>query len=144
MKFTNLCFEKLFKSSLVCSFFFLLLLHLRFVFPLKSETRDDSNSKVLQDNKNPINRSKIEKKINPSKWQNLSNLQTDKLLAWCIVPFDAKKRTPEQRVEMLKRLGIKNFAYDWRSEHLASFEREVELLIKNKIELKAIWFPKKN
>ncbi len=141
MKFTNLCFEKLFKSSLVCSFFFLLLLHLRFVFPLKSETRDDSNSKVLQDNKNPINRSKIEKKINPSKWQNLSNLQTDKLLAWCIVPFDAKKRTPEQRVEMLKRLGIKNFAYDWRSEHLASFEREVELLIKNKIELKAIWFP---
>ena len=28
------------------------------------------------------------------------------LVAWCIVPFDAKKRSPEERVEMLVRLGL--------------------------------------
>ena len=29
------------------------------------------------------------------------------LAAWCIVPFDSKKRGPEERAEMLQRLGIK-------------------------------------
>ena len=28
------------------------------------------------------------------------------LVAWCIVPFDAKKRGPEERAEMLSRLGF--------------------------------------
>ena len=27
------------------------------------------------------------------------------LVAWCIVPFDTKKRGPEERAEMLERLG---------------------------------------
>ena len=27
------------------------------------------------------------------------------LLAWCIVPFDANKRGPEERAQMLERLG---------------------------------------
>src|SRR5688572_17767316 len=36
------------------------------------------------------------------------------LVAWCIVPFDAKKRGPEERAEMLERLGIKRLAYDYR------------------------------
>jgi sugar phosphate isomerase/epimerase len=62
-------------------------------------------------------------------------------VAWCIVPFDAKKRTPEQRVEMLKKLGFTKYAYDWRAEHLPSFESEIELLNKAKIELTAAWFP---
>src|SRR5262249_40928452 len=41
----------------------------------------------------------------------------DNLVAWCIVPFDAKKRGPEDRAAMLERLGFKHFAYDWRAEH---------------------------
>ncbi len=65
----------------------------------------------------------------------------DNLVAWCIVPFDAKKRTPAQRVEMLQRLGFTNFAYDWRAEHLPSFNEEVALLKKAGIELTAVWFP---
>ncbi|MEI7775610.1 MAG: hypothetical protein WCK17_12645, partial [Verrucomicrobiota bacterium] len=28
------------------------------------------------------------------------------LAAWCIVPFDKAKRNPEQRAEMLERLGF--------------------------------------
>ena len=47
------------------------------------------------------------------------------LTAWCIVPFDGKKRGPEERVAMLKRLGLTRYAYDWRAEHLPTFEKEV-------------------
>lgn len=63
------------------------------------------------------------------------------LVAWCIVPFDAKKRSPEERAAMLKRLGFKRYAYDWRAEHLPTFEREVAALKVNGIELTALWFP---
>ncbi|MBN9519900.1 TIM barrel protein [bacterium] len=63
------------------------------------------------------------------------------LVAWCIVPFDAKKRGPEERVAMLKQLGFTKYAYDWRAEHLPTFDREVGLLKEHGIELTAIWFP---
>ncbi len=65
----------------------------------------------------------------------------DKLMAWCIVPFDAKDRTPEDRAAMMKKLGFTRFAYDWRDKHLASFERELAALKANDIELSAVWFP---
>src|SRR6185295_9530942 len=47
------------------------------------------------------------------------------LVAWCIVPFDAKKRGPEERGQMLEQLGIKKLAYDWRAEHIPTFDAEV-------------------
>lgn len=65
----------------------------------------------------------------------------DNLVAWCIVPFDSKKRSPEERAAMLKKLGFKKFAYDWRAEHLPTFERELAALKKEGIELTAVWFP---
>ena len=65
----------------------------------------------------------------------------DNLMAWCIVPFDAAKRTPAQRAVMLRELGIKRFAYDYRPEHVPSFETEIIELKKNGIELSAWWFP---
>jgi hypothetical protein len=65
----------------------------------------------------------------------------DNLVAWCIVPFDAKKRTPAERAEMLKRIGIKRLAYDWRDQHLATFEQELAELARRRIELTAVWFP---
>lgn len=65
----------------------------------------------------------------------------DNLIAWCIVPFDAKKRGPEERVAMLKKLGFKRYAYDWRAEHLPTFDRELDLLKQNGIHLDAVWFP---
>ena len=63
------------------------------------------------------------------------------LVAWCIVPFDAKKRTPEQRAEMLERLGLRRFAYDWRDEHLPTLDAELAALKKHGVELTAVWFP---
>lgn len=65
----------------------------------------------------------------------------NQLVAWCIVPFDAKKRGPAERVAMLQRLGIKHYAYDWRAEHLPTFDTELELLKKYHVQLDAVWFP---
>jgi hypothetical protein len=55
------------------------------------------------------------------------NMKVDRLAAWCIVPFDAKRRGPEARAKMLARLGIKRCAYDWRGEHVKDFEEEILL-----------------
>ena len=60
-----------------------------------------------------------------------SSFDRDKLVAWCIVPFDAKKRKPAERVEMLKELGLKRVAYDWRAEHVVEFEEEILQYKKN-------------
>lgn len=64
---------------------------------------------------------------------------TSNLVAWCIVPFDGKKRTPEQRAEMVAKLGIDTVAYDWRAEHVAEFEREILAYRKHGIEFFAFW-----
>jgi hypothetical protein len=61
------------------------------------------------------------------------------LVAWCIVPFDAAKRGPKARVEMLLRLGIKRVAYDWRQQHVPTFEEEILQYKKHGIEYFAFW-----
>ena len=63
----------------------------------------------------------------------------DNLVAWCIVPFDAKKRGPEERAAMLEKLGFKHFAYDYRGEHVPTFEQEWESLAKHGVALDAFW-----
>lgn len=65
----------------------------------------------------------------------------DNLVAWCIVPFDGKKRGPEERAAMMARLGFKRFAYDWRGEHIPTFDAEMAALKKHGIKLEAFWFP---
>jgi hypothetical protein len=70
-----------------------------------------------------------------------SIFRRENLVAWCVVPFDAKRRGPAERVAMLKRAGIKRLAWDWRAEHLAGFDEEVTLLKAAGIELTAVWFP---
>ncbi|MDZ4686869.1 MAG: TIM barrel protein [Planctomycetaceae bacterium] len=67
--------------------------------------------------------------------------ERDNLVAWCIVPFDAKKRGPEERAAMLERMGVKQLAYDYRAEHIPTFDAELDTLKKHGIELTAWWFP---
>jgi len=66
-------------------------------------------------------------------------LDRENLVAWCIVPFDARERTPEQRAQMLNELGISRLAYDYRDRHLASFEEEIRTLKEHGIRLQAVW-----
>ena len=68
-----------------------------------------------------------------------SNLDKDQLVAWCIVPFDPLKRGPRQRAEMLDRLGIKRVAYDWRAEHVPTFEEEILQYKRHGLEYFAFW-----
>lgn len=63
------------------------------------------------------------------------------LVAWCIVPFDARKRGPEERAAMLEKLGFKLFAYDYRAEHVPTFDAEMEALQRHHVRLMAWWFP---
>lgn len=65
----------------------------------------------------------------------------ENLVAWCIVPFDSQKRTPEQRAQMLDELGIRKLAYDYRAEHVPSFDEEITTMKKHGIEFTAWWFP---
>ncbi|MFT5466420.1 MAG: hypothetical protein ACI8UO_001520 [Verrucomicrobiales bacterium] len=66
-------------------------------------------------------------------------LARENLVAWCIVPFDAKKRGPVERTEMLVELGLKRCAYDWRKEHVPTFEQEILEYKKHGIEFFAFW-----
>lgn len=63
----------------------------------------------------------------------------DNLLAWCIVPYDAEDRGPEERAQMLRDLGITMLAYDWRERHIPTFDAEWEALNKYGIKLQAFW-----
>jgi sugar phosphate isomerase/epimerase len=63
------------------------------------------------------------------------------LVAWCIVPFDAKQRGPEARGQMLEKLGLKKLAYDWRGEHIPTFDAEVAAMKQHGVEMTAWWFP---
>ncbi|MFT4547411.1 MAG: sugar phosphate isomerase/epimerase [Pseudoalteromonas tetraodonis] len=67
------------------------------------------------------------------------NLEKKNLVAWCIVPLDAKKRGPAERAVMLKELGIGRCAYDWRKENVEEFEEEILEYKKHDIEYFAFW-----
>lgn len=63
------------------------------------------------------------------------------LTAWCVVPFDANKRGPEERAAMLQRLGFTRFAYDWREKDIPAFDAEVEAMKRHGVKIVAWWFP---
>ena len=67
------------------------------------------------------------------------NFSRENLVAWCIVPFDAKQRGPAERAEMLVRLGLNRVAYDWRPQHVLEFEEEILQYQKHGLEFFAFW-----
>ena len=68
-----------------------------------------------------------------------SIFEKQKLVAWCIVPFDSKMRGPAARAEMLVKLGIKRVAYDWRAKDIPTFEEEILQYKKHDLEYFAFW-----
>lgn len=71
--------------------------------------------------------------------QKRADFSRSNLVAWCIVPFDAKQRGPEERAKMLHDLGITKLAYDWREQHIPTFDEELSALEKHDIKLEAFW-----
>ncbi len=70
-----------------------------------------------------------------------SLFRADNLVAWCIVPFDDEPRSPGDRAAMMRRLGIRNYAYDYRAEHIPQFDEEMRAIKAAGIELVGWWFP---
>jgi len=79
--------------------------------------------------------------IPPASAEESTLFERENLVAWCIVPFDGKKRGPEERATMLEKLGIKQLAYDYRAEHIPTFDAEMDALKRHGISLTAWWFP---
>ena len=73
----------------------------------------------------------------PSKYADA--FEHENLYAWCIVPFDSLKRSPVERMDMLQRLGISKYAYDWRNENLPEMADELRLAQENGIEVIGVW-----
>lgn len=63
----------------------------------------------------------------------------DNLVAWCIVPFDAARRSPDERARMLVDLGIRQLAYDWRDEHVPQFDEEITATKRHGVRIVAWW-----
>ena len=61
---------------------------------------------------------------------------------WIVDPWDAKKRGPEERMQMLKELGLSKFAYNGGSA--VDFEIEAATAKKHGIEIAAWWYPARN
>jgi hypothetical protein len=57
------------------------------------------------------------------------------------VPFDSRKRGSEERAALLEKLGIRKVAYDWRPEHIPTFDAELEAYSRHDIVLHAFWMP---
>jgi hypothetical protein len=70
----------------------------------------------------------------------VSIFSKENITPWCIVPFDAVKRNPQQRAEMLQSLGFTTLAYDWRDEHIPLFDEEVKQLKAHGITMTAFWW----
>ena len=75
----------------------------------------------------------------PPKENTVDIFARENLVAWCVVPFDANERTPEQRADMLVDLGINKLAYDYREKHIPSFSEEFRVMKEHNIEMSAVW-----
>ncbi len=91
-------------------------------------------------------RSSVSQDVKSASTQKSSPLEKEKdivdlenIFAWCIVPFDSVGRSPQERIDMLKRLGIKKYAYDWREKHLSTMKEELTLAKENDIEVISVW-----
>ena len=83
-------------------------------------------------------------RLSADEWERARRLfATENLVAWCIVPFDDRVRTPAERAEMLGRLGLRRYAYDYRAEHIPTFDAEMRAIGEAGIELVAWWFPQR-
>ena len=56
---------------------------------------------------------------------------------WIAPPWDAKKRGPQERMQMLKEIGLCKFAYNGGS----AVDAEIEAAKKHGIEIAAWWYP---
>jgi sugar phosphate isomerase/epimerase len=63
----------------------------------------------------------------------------ENLLAWCIVPYDRRERSPVERIAMLRDLGLSQYVWDWRERHLATLPEEIRAARAGGVALRGVW-----
>lgn len=63
----------------------------------------------------------------------------ENLIPWSIVGFDVKERSPKERLEMLERLGFKQYAYGNRPKHIPTMQQEWKMANEKGITINAVW-----
>jgi sugar phosphate isomerase/epimerase len=59
--------------------------------------------------------------------------------AWCIIGFDTEDRSPEQRIDLVKELGIKTYGYNRGKADFSRMEEEFSLAVDNGINIHAVF-----
>jgi len=95
----------------------------------------DANSSVF----GSVARRTLSRMTSPS--LDLDLFARENLVAWCVVPYDSRRRGPRARAELLAELGLRRLAWDWRPEHVGQFEAELDALAEFGIELTGLWVP---
>lgn len=68
-------------------------------------------------------------------------LDPARMAAWCVVPYDSRRRAPSERAAMLARLGLAGEVWDWREEHVPLFPAELDALAEHGLRLFGVWAP---
>lgn len=63
----------------------------------------------------------------------------ENLLAWCIVPYDQRERSPAERIALLRELGLRQYVWDWRERHLSTLNQEIEAAREGGVKLRGVW-----
>ncbi|WPR71971.1 hypothetical protein SLW70_02235 [Flavobacterium sp. NG2] len=79
------------------------------------------------------------KVVDNKKHDNNNPFRKANIIPWSIVGFDVKERNPEERIEMIQKLGYKQYAYGYRPQHIPSMKHEWELAKEKRISIQAVW-----
>ncbi|MBT8292921.1 MAG: TIM barrel protein [Eudoraea sp.] len=71
--------------------------------------------------------------------QDFDKIELKDTYPWCIVAYDSLKRSPAERIQMIKELGFNKYAYDWRDSHLNDTYTELKLATESNIEVISVW-----
>lgn len=65
-------------------------------------------------------------------------VNTGDLTPWCIKGFDALERTPEQRIELLNKMGFHKYGYNKGDGDYSQMQKEFNLAKENNIEIVSV------
>lgn len=67
-------------------------------------------------------------------------IKIDEVAPWCILGFDSEDRSSEERVALIKELGLKRYGFNKGKGHLHEMVDEFQLAKDNEIEITSIFF----
>lgn len=66
-------------------------------------------------------------------------IEISEVSPWCILGFDTADRTPEQRIALLKELGLKKYGFNKGKGDFSTMKQEFKLAKENEIEITSIF-----